>query len=124
MRLSPADAAAVAAELDLDIETVPICLACLTFVSFPLDLGNEREAVRAIRELAPDFWEEGLETPTREALEQARARGVERAAEAVRDVERLGARSEVVRAVVRRLAEEQLEQMRNRWGAADHERRD
>ena len=114
MRLSRADAAALAARLDLDYETVPICLACLTFVSFPLDLGHEREARRAIVTHARHLWEEGLEQPAREALARAQERGVDRAAEGIRDVDALGARSEVVRAIVRRRAEAQVEEMRAR----------
>jgi hypothetical protein len=36
----------VAAALDLDLDDVPICLACLSFVSFAIDSGDEREIRR------------------------------------------------------------------------------
>ena len=34
----------VAAQLDLDVGRLPICHACLSFVSLPLHDGDEREA--------------------------------------------------------------------------------
>ncbi len=114
VRLSPADAQALAAQLELDYETVPICLACLTFVSFPLDLGDERRARRKALTVAPWLWEEGLEAPIRLALARAGERRVDRAAEALAEVEELGPRSEVVVAAVLRLARAQVEEMRSR----------
>jgi hypothetical protein len=114
MRFSRADATALVAELDVDYHTWPVCLACLTVVSFPLDSGDERRARRAAITMAPDLWADGLDVPTMLELQRARDRGIERAAEAIRDVEQFGSRSEVVRAVVYRLAEAQVEEMRTR----------
>lgn len=114
MRLSAADAHVLASRLELDYATGPICLACLTFVSFPLDLGEELKARREAAALAPHFWEEGLEGSLRSALERASERGVERAAEAMRELDRLGPRSELVTAVVLQLANSQVEEMRAR----------
>jgi hypothetical protein len=112
MRLSPADAHALASQLDLDYRSVPICLACLTFVSFPLDQGRDRKARREALAFAPHFWEEGLAAPTRIALEEACDRGIDRAAEATRELELLGPRSEIVTAIVLRLAAAQVDEMR------------
>jgi len=55
----------LAAALDLDVYEVGICHACLCFVSFPLDAGDEREVARAVREFAPILWEDGLALPLR-----------------------------------------------------------
>jgi hypothetical protein len=93
-----------ALELDLDVDRIPICLACLTFVSFPLAAGDEREVKGAIREFAPILWEEGLAEPVRTALERARKRGVSGAEEAILEVEHIGPGGHVVDAIVRRLA--------------------
>ena len=112
MRLSLAEAQILASELDLDYGAVPICLACLTFVSFPLDLGREREARAEAAALRLDFWAEGLADPTRRALERACERGIDRAAEAMREIDHLGARSEIVTAIILRLAHAQVDEMR------------
>jgi hypothetical protein len=96
----------LAAALDLDVYEVGICHACLSFVSFPLDLGDEREAARAVRTFTPILWREGLALPLQAALERTRRRGVKGAEEAVDDVERRGAQAPIVAAVVRRLAAE------------------
>jgi hypothetical protein len=96
----------LAAALDLDVYEVGICHACLSFVSFPLDVGDEREEARAVRTFTPILWREGLALPLQAALERARRRGVEGAEEVVDDVERRGAKAPIVAAVVRRLAAE------------------
>jgi hypothetical protein len=102
--LPPADADRLAARLDLDVDEIGICHACLSFVSFAIDDGDEREVRRWTSRMAPDLWEEGLEQPVRQALEAARGRGVPGAAAALMDVRRAGPRSGVVKAIVRRLA--------------------
>jgi hypothetical protein len=94
----------LALELDLDVDELGICHACLSFVSFPLAEGDEAEVKRAIREFAPILWEEGLALPVRAALDRARKRGVSGAEEAIREVEHLGPTGHVVDAIVRRLA--------------------
>ena len=94
----------IASQLDLDLDDIGICLACLSFVSFALDSGSERKVAGSITSMAPDLWAEGLEQPVRLALERARERGVANAEEAIVTVDRSGPRSPVVRAIVRKLA--------------------
>jgi hypothetical protein len=94
----------LAAALDLDVQDMGICLACLSFVSMAIDAGDEREVALWTRRMTPDLWAEGLELPVRLALARAGAAGVPEAAEGLADVETRGARSLVVRAIVRRLA--------------------
>lgn len=101
--MTRADADRFAAQLDLDVDEIGICLACLSFVSFAIDKGDEREIRRETNWITPVLWEEGLEQPVRTALEQARSRGVPDAVEALADVEARGARSPVVKSIVRRL---------------------
>src|SRR2546427_6351285 len=71
MRMTYAEAEALAAELDLDVDDVAICHACLSLVSFALDSGDEHEVACSIRRIASDLWAEGLELPVRMALERA-----------------------------------------------------
>jgi hypothetical protein len=54
--------------------------------------------------MAPDLWAEGLAEPVGMALRRARERGVVNADEAIRSVAERGPRSQIVRAIVRRLA--------------------
>lgn len=100
-------------QLGLDFMTAGVCLPCLTFVAFPLDSGREQEARREARRLAPELWEDGLELSAMVALETAKRDGVEGASEAIEDVHACGPRSEVVRAIVWRLAEQMVEDMRS-----------
>jgi len=99
-----AEAAALAAALELDVDDIAICHACLSFVSLAIDSGNERKVAGSITRMAPDLWAEGLAQPVRLALERARKRGVANAEEAIVTVGKSGPRSQVVRAIVRRLA--------------------
>jgi len=78
----------LAAALDLDVYEVGICHACLSFVSFPLDDGDERETARAIRRFAPILWEEGLALLLQASLERSRRRRVAAAEAAIADIER------------------------------------
>ena len=107
--------------LGLELFTAGVCLPCLTFVAFPLDLGDERKARREARRLAPELWADGLEATTLAALERARADGVPGAAAAILDVRRAGARSEVVQTIVWRLAEQMVEDMHRRTAARQSE---
>ena len=102
----------VAATLELDMYEAGICLACLTFVAFPLDQGNEREVRGRTLEFTPILWEEGLEQPARRALERARERGVKDAERALADVDQAGARTAIARAIVRVLALQMVAEMR------------
>jgi hypothetical protein len=94
----------LAVELDLDVDQVGICFACLSFVSLALDSGDEREIRRNTLRVTPDLWAEGLALPARLALERALARGVKDAECALADVDQAGPRTTIARAIVRQLA--------------------
>jgi hypothetical protein len=100
------DATALACRLDLDLDEVGICFACLFTVSMALDSGDEEVVGRALDFFTSLLWEEGLALPTLAALERARRAGDDEARAAIVEVERLGADAPVVRAIVRRLAQE------------------
>ena len=100
------NADAFARALALRLDDVPICLACLSFVAFAIDSGDEREIRRWTREMTPDLWDEGLALPAKLAVERARRCGVPGAADAVADLELHGSRSATARAIVRQLGEE------------------
>jgi hypothetical protein len=101
--LTRAAAAELAARLDLNVHDTPICLACLSLVAVPIGSGDEAEAARWARRMAPDLWAEGLEQPVRLALRRARDVGLPNADAAILDVEARGPRSATVRAIVLRL---------------------
>ena len=69
------EAVELAAELELDVDDIAICHACLSFISFAIDSGDEQKVAGSITSMAPDLWAEGLEQPVRLALERARKRG-------------------------------------------------
>jgi hypothetical protein len=100
--------------LDLDLNSAGVCLACLTFVAFPLELGDERKARQEARRLTPILWEEGLELTVGLALETAKRDARPHARDAIDDVRCDGARSAVAHAIVWRLAELMVEDMRRR----------
>jgi hypothetical protein len=104
------NADAFARELDLQLDDVPVCLACLSFVAFAVDTGDEREIRRWTREMTPDLWEDGLAVPVKLAVERARRCGIHRARDAFADLELHGSRSRTAQAIVRRLAEQLSEQ--------------
>src|SRR5207302_2199722 len=60
--------------LQLDLDAIDVCRACLSFVAFPLEAGDDREVHRALAYITPHLWAEGLEQPATSALEQARRR--------------------------------------------------
>jgi len=93
----------LAAQLDLDVDDLAICHACLSFVSFAIDSGDDREVTSWTRRIAPDLWAEGLAEPVRMALGRARERRVANAEAAIRSIDEKGPRSPVVYAIVRRL---------------------
>jgi hypothetical protein len=99
-----AQANALAAALDLDVDDIAICHACLSFVCFALDSGDDHKVACSINQVAPDLWAEGLELPVRMALARARDNDVANAEEGISAVEKSGARSVIARAIVRRLA--------------------
>jgi hypothetical protein len=105
-KITKEQARAVAQALELDLDEIDICLACLSFVSFPLRTGDDREVRRALAHVTPHLWEEGLALPAVTALERARQAGVPHAEPALADITAHGSRSPVVRAIVVRLAED------------------
>jgi hypothetical protein len=105
-------ARAFVARLDVDVGAVPICYACLSFVSFPLDLGDEREAVLWARRMTPDLWHEGLAEYAFAALADARERGLRDAEAALAELEEKHGRSSVARALVLALAADLAERSR------------
>jgi hypothetical protein len=98
------EARRLVSQLDLDLDDIGICLACLSFVSMAIDRGDEREIRGEANRMTPDLWAEGLALPARLALERARKRGVPGADAALADIETLGGRSTVAKAIVCRLA--------------------
>ena len=103
MQQARADALAAALDLDPDL---PICCACLSFVSFALDDGDPSEIRRQTRRMTPFLWAEGLAEPALAAVQRASDLGVRDAQAGLADLERNGGRSWVARAIVRRLAAE------------------
>jgi hypothetical protein len=106
------DLDSLVAGLDLDVGHIGICHACLSFVSFPLDAGDERTARSEARTMTPVLWDEGLAGPALAAVRDAAAGGVAGAEAALADLEEKGGRSAVARAIVLRLAADLVEQMR------------
>lgn len=105
-------ARAFAVRLDVDPWAAGICLPCLSFVVFPLDSGDEREALAWMRRMTPDLWAEGLEEYATAVVRRARADGVRDADEALADLTLNGGQSAVARALVLRLAEVEVERLR------------
>jgi hypothetical protein len=98
-----AEAKRLAGQLDLDVDDIGICHACLSTVTFAIDGGNPHKIRGAVQSMTPYLWDEGLATPARMALVRARERGVSNAREGLRDIELHGSRSRTARAIVRRL---------------------
>ena len=96
--MTGAEARELADRLDLNVHDLPICLACLSFVS--TSLGDERKARSWARRMAPDLWADGLEPPVRLALRRAQGSGVPRAAEALANVRARGHQGVVVQEIV------------------------
>lgn len=92
------------AQLDLDLGRIPVCYACLSFVSMTIDGGDEPKIRGATVQWTPILWEEGLAAPARAAVERAARRGVKNADRAFADIDRAGARTPIARAIVRVLA--------------------
>jgi hypothetical protein len=97
-------AARFAAELDLDVDDIAVCTACLGGVAIALDYGDAREVASATRFFAPMLFDEGLALPVRLALERARRREVADIELALWDFHMNGGHGRVAHAVVQRLA--------------------
>lgn len=103
-KITKQQARAVAEALELDLNEIDICLACLSFVAFPLRAGDDRAVRRALASVTSHLWEEGLALPAVAALERARRAGVPHAEAALVEITTRGSRSPVVREIVLRLA--------------------
>ncbi|MGZ4354342.1 MAG: hypothetical protein ACXVZ4_12420 [Gaiellaceae bacterium] len=103
---SLARARAFVARLEVDVGRTSICYACLSFVSFPLDDGDERQALSATRKMTPILWDEGLREYALAAVRHAMQTGVAEAEAAFADLDLQGGRSAVARALVLRLADD------------------
>jgi hypothetical protein len=104
VRLRLGELAGFARGLDLDVGRTGICYACLSFVSFPLDDGDEHKAKVWARRMTPSIWDEGLAEHALAAVRRARDAGVPGAEACLADLEARGGRSVVARAIVLRLA--------------------
>jgi hypothetical protein len=94
----------IASQLDLDLDDMSICLACLSFVSMAIDGGDKRDIRGQLTRMTPDLWAEGLALPARLALKRACKMGIPGAERALADVEHRGGRSLTAQAIVYRLA--------------------
>jgi len=97
------------AELGLDVDKLPICQACLSFVSGSLD--DPKEARHWAFEMTPFIWEEGLRDPALAAVRKAGD------LVALADLEVNGGCSKTARAIVMHLARQQDERAKRRWQA-------
>lgn len=88
----------------LDLSLAGVCLACLSFVSFAVDDGDERDIVRQVRVMAPYLWEDGLDVQALAAVRAACEHGIRDGPLCLADLESRGAGSPVAREIVRRLA--------------------
>jgi hypothetical protein len=105
-RLTSESAAELAERLELDVHDIPICLACLSFVSMAIRCGDEADVRREVSQMTPELWAEGLDQPLRLALRRAVELGVAFAREGLADVDARHGRSAIAKAVVRRLGQQ------------------
>jgi hypothetical protein len=76
-------ATALAASLDVGLDSPGVCPACLLFVASEIETGNEQRVAGRITSFAPVLWAEGLGDVVRDALGVARERGNDDAAVAL-----------------------------------------
>jgi hypothetical protein len=102
----------LARSLEVGLGARGVCTACLGMVALEIDHGaDERSIAAAIRMVVPNLWAEGLRGPVEDALHGAVRRGLPAADEALRDFQDRGPRSDIFKAVVRRLAKELSEEV-------------
>jgi hypothetical protein len=119
--------AALAAELDVGLHSPGLCLACLSFVACA-DEDDERAIRREIVEIAPGLWHDGFGGAVRAALEavleagsvsgSGSGSGPASAGTALRDLDERKWRSEIFRAVIRRLSVELRHEARRSYYAS------
>ena len=100
----------LARALDVGLASHGVCTACLGMVAMELERGDERAARSVTHWVVATLWAEGLGGPVEDALHSAVRKSVPDARAALCDFEDRGPRSEIFRAVVRRLADELKEE--------------
>lgn len=83
-----------------------------------LEFGDDSTVAGTVRMVVPNLWAEGLGGPVEDALHSAARRGIPDADEALRDFEARGPRSDIFRAIVRRLAEDLKEEVDRTYRAS------
>jgi hypothetical protein len=106
MSITASAASSLLDSLELSLDNVMLCPACLGSIAVELDHGDAHSLREALRMFVPLLWEEGLETVVRDALDRARREGVPGATEALLTVARYADRAVIVEAIVLRLARE------------------
>jgi hypothetical protein len=79
-------ALAVAAELQVGLHSPGVCPACISFVAYEIEGGNERRVAGQITSFAPLLWDEGLGDVVRAELGRQSSLGNEAAAEAMEEL--------------------------------------
>jgi hypothetical protein len=111
-----ADAIArLAAKLSVGLGSHGVCYPCLAVVADELASGEGREAEHWV---VPTLWAEGLGITVTAAVERAVELDLFGAAAARDDLRARGCRSDVFRAVVRRLARELEQETRRAFAAS------
>jgi hypothetical protein len=65
--MTPKQAKALAASLDVGLGSRGVCCACLSLVAMELEAGDGRVIAGRITGIAPTLWAEGLEEDMRRA---------------------------------------------------------
>jgi len=111
-------ASRLARKLGVGLRAHGVCPACLGMVAMELEFGDDPSVARTVRMVVPNLWAEGLGGPVEDALHSAMRRGVPDASEALRDFEARGPRSDIFKAIVRRLAEDLKEEVDRTYRAS------
>ena len=110
--LTNSQADVLASALDLELGYPGMCTACLGIVAIALDFGGDAELARALREMTPHLWADGLEEHALDCVRRACRVGTPDACDALAELEAKGGHSRVARAIVRGLATKLAEETR------------
>jgi hypothetical protein len=108
----------LARQLGVDLHARGVCPACLGMVAMELEFGDDPSVALTVRMVVPNLWAEGLGGTVEDALHSATRRGVPDAREALRDFEARGPRSDIFKAIVRRLARDLKEEVDRTYRAS------
>ena len=108
----------LARRLGVGLHARGVCPACLGMVAMKLEFGDDPSVARTIRRVVPNLWAEGLGGPGEDAVHSTKRRGGPGAPEALRDFEARGPRSDIFKAIVRRLAEDLKEEVDRTYRAS------